>query len=98
MVELSGVERAFFGSAGVADVDAWLVEAVQERLAVDAVEIVFRSGRIDAVYGLLLAEGRKVVLKVHRPPVDVPGLEVNREALAYLASAGCPAPEPSTAR
>jgi Ser/Thr protein kinase RdoA (MazF antagonist) len=94
MDELSALERAFFGAVGAAHVNAWLAETVRERLAVDVAEIAFRSGRIDAVYGLLLADGRKVVLKVHRAPVDVPGLEAQREALAYLASTGYPAPEP----
>ena len=70
MDELSGLERAFFGSVRAADVNEWLAEALRERLAADVAEIVFRSGRIDAVYGLLLADGRKVVLKIHRPPVD----------------------------
>src|SRR5206468_3473006 len=94
MVELSGLERAFFGSVRGADVDAWLAETLRERLAVDVAQVVFRSGRIDAVYGLLLADGRKVVVKIHRPPVDVAGLEANREALGYLASTGYPCPEP----
>src|SRR3954452_16357627 len=94
MDELSGVERAFFGSVRVADVDAWLAATVRERLTVDVAEIVFRSGRIDAVYGLLLADDRKVVVKVHRSPVDVSGLEAKREVLCYLASAGYPCPEP----
>jgi hypothetical protein len=94
MAELSGLERAFFGPVSTADVDAWLADAVQERLAVDVAEVLFRAGRIDAVYGLLLGDGRKVVLKVHRPPVDVSGLEALREALSYLASTGYPSPEP----
>src|SRR3954454_5023471 len=94
MEELSGVERAFFGSVRVADVDAWVAATGRERLTVDVAEIVFRSGRIDAVYGLLLADDRKVVVKVHRSPVDVSGLEAKREVLCYLASAGYSCPEP----
>jgi Ser/Thr protein kinase RdoA (MazF antagonist) len=94
MDDLSGLERAFFGAVGAAEINAWLADTLRERLAVDVSEILFRAGRIDAVYGLLLADGRKVVLKVHRPPVDVSGLEAQREALAYLASTGYPAPEP----
>jgi Ser/Thr protein kinase RdoA (MazF antagonist) len=94
MDELSGLERAFFGSARAADVDAWLAEVVRERLAIDVAEIAFRSGRIDAVYGLVLADGRKIVLKVHRPPVDVAGLAAQREVLAHLASTGYPCPAP----
>jgi hypothetical protein len=45
---------------------------VRERLVVDVAKVVFRSGRIDAVYGLLLADDRKVVVKVHRSPVKRP--------------------------
>lgn len=94
MDELSGIERAFFGSVRAADVDEWLAEALRERLAVNVAEIEFRSGRIDAVYGLLLGDGRKVVMKIHRPPVDVSGLKATREALSYLASTGYPCPTP----
>ena len=41
----------------------------------------FRAGRVDAVYGLQLSDAGRVVLKVHRPPVE----------LAHLAAtvAGC---------
>jgi Ser/Thr protein kinase RdoA (MazF antagonist) len=94
MGELTGLERAYFGSVGVADVDDWLAATVRERLAADVAEVVFRSGRIDAVYGLRLADGRKVVVKVHRAPVDVCGLAAQREALRHLAAAGYPCPEP----
>src|SRR4051794_27825891 len=91
---LTGLERAFFGSLGAAEVDEWVAAMVRERLAVDVAEVVFRSGRIDAVYGLLLADGREIVVKIHRPPVDVSGLEATREALRHLASSGYPCPEP----
>jgi Ser/Thr protein kinase RdoA (MazF antagonist) len=94
MEELSGIERAFFGSVSVAALDDWLAATARERLGVDVAEILFRSGRIDAVYGLRLADERKVVLKVHRPPVDVDGLAANQEVLGYLASTGYPCPEP----
>jgi len=94
MDQLSGLERAIFGGVGTADVDAWLAETVRERLGVDVAGILFRSGRIDAVYGLRLADGRQVVLKVRRPPVDVDGLAANREILGHLASTGYPCPEP----
>jgi Ser/Thr protein kinase RdoA (MazF antagonist) len=92
--ERSGLERVFFGGARAAEVDAWLAELVRERLSAEVAAIAFRSGRIDAVYGLELDDGRKVVLKLHRPPVDVPGLAAAREALAHLASTGYPCPAP----
>lgn len=94
MDQLSGLERAIFGSVSAAELDAWLADTVRERLGVDVAEIEFRSGRIDAVYGVRLADDRKVVLKVHRPPVDVDGLAASREVLRYLASTGYPCPEP----
>src|SRR4051794_12394296 len=94
MDELSGLERALFGPVSAAAVNEWLAETLRERLAADIAEIAFRSGRTDAVYGLRLADGRTVVAKVHRPPVDVHGLEAQREALSYLASSGYPCPEP----
>jgi len=94
MDELSGLERAFFGSVTAAGLDEWLAETVRARLAVELARIEFRSGRIDAVYGMRLADERKVVLKVHRPPVDVSGLQARQEALGYLASTGYPCPVP----
>jgi hypothetical protein len=94
MDELSGIERAFFGSVRAAEVDDFLAATVRERLGAELEAILFRAGRIDAVYGLRLADGRKVALKVHRPPVDVDGLAAGREVLGYLASTGYPCPEP----
>jgi hypothetical protein len=71
---------------------------VRERLRVDLARIVFRSGRIDAVYGLPLADDRQVVLTLHRPPADVPGLRTKVDVLSYLASTGHPVRNRSTAR
>ena len=68
-----------------------MAETVRARLAVEFARIEFRSGRIDAVYGMRLADDRKIVLKLHRPPVGVSALEANQEALGCLARERPPA-------
>lgn len=90
----SGVERAVFGEGSVAQIDAWLLTVVADRLSTRVDRILFRPGRVDAVYGLELAVGRQVVLKVHRPPVDVSGVAATVDALAYLHVRGYPCAEP----
>jgi Ser/Thr protein kinase RdoA (MazF antagonist) len=90
----SGTERVIFGEAELETVDAWLDVVVHARLGSRLDHVVFRSGRIDAVFALRLADGRDVVVKVHRPPVDVPALAASQEALRHLVAAGYPCPTP----
>nr|WP_238345200.1 phosphotransferase [Actinopolymorpha cephalotaxi] len=60
----------------------------------------FRAGRIDAVWGVELDDGRAVVIKGHRTPAgpDTVGaldtIVAARDAQRYLAAAGFPCPEP----
>ncbi len=92
----SGLERVFFGAAGTREIDRGLGAVVAELLGTGVVEVMFRSGRIDAVYGLRLADGRVVVLKVHRPPVELISLTATVKVLRHLAEAGYPCPQPLT--
>ncbi len=55
----SGIERAVFGAVGRDDIDAWLSRHLRARLGGDLSHIVFRSGRIAAVYGAALSDGRQ---------------------------------------
>lgn len=86
----SGLERALFGGLGTAAVDRWVAGAVREALGVAVTAVLFRAGRIDAVYGVRLADGRDAVVKVHRPPADPAVLAATGEVLDLLAAAGCP--------
>lgn len=92
--EPSGLERAFFPGLTVRDIDRWLDSAVSLRLGSGCAGIAFRAGRIDAVYGLRLDDGRAVVVKLHRAPVDLPALLATTDALRHLAATGYPCPTP----
>ena len=88
----SGLERVLFDGAGRGEIDAWVAGAVREALGADVTELLFRAGRIDAVYGVRVDDGRDAVLKVHRPPVDPAELAATGEVLDLLAAAGYPCP------
>ena len=66
--EVSGVERAVFGPVPTGAVDDWLLRHVRERLAADVSDVQFRSGRVSPVFGLRLAGGSQIVVKVFRQP------------------------------
>ncbi|MCX6464285.1 MAG: phosphotransferase, partial [Pseudonocardiales bacterium] len=89
----SGLERALFGGAGTAEIDRWVAGAVREALGVAVIAVLFRAGRIDAVYGVRLADGRDAVVKVHRPPADPEALAATGKVLDLLASADYPCPQ-----
>ncbi len=90
----SGLERVFFPATARRDIDRWLDGVARDRLGAGVEQVVFRAGRIDAVYGLRLDDGRTVVLKLHRAPVDVPALRATTDALRHLAATGYPCPRP----
>jgi hypothetical protein len=66
----NGIERAVFGPVGRNDIDTWVGKHVRARLGLTMASVVFRSGRLAAVYGAVLSDGREVAGKVHRRPVD----------------------------
>ena len=91
---MSGLERAFFGDATREQIDGWVTARAEELLGEPVAALWLRSGRIDAVYGLQIADGRRVVLKVHRPPVDLDALAAAVEVLGHLHASGYPCPRP----
>jgi hypothetical protein len=91
---VSGVERAVFGPVPTGVVDDWLTRHVRSRLGADVSRVLFRSGRISPVFGLRLADGSEVVVKVFRPPVTVSRLEAVVRCQARLFAVGYPCPEP----
>jgi hypothetical protein len=90
----SGIERAVFGAVDRDNIDGWLSRHVQSRLGSDLSGIVFRTGRIAAVYGAALSDGRVVAVKVHRRPADVTYLSAAAACQRRLADAGYPCPAP----
>jgi Phosphotransferase enzyme family len=94
MSGLSGVEAAVFGPLSSAAVGGWLDRLASQRLGAGVAEVLFRSGRIAAVYGLRLVDGRRVAVKVHRAPVDADRLARTVRCQRLLAEAGFPCPLP----
>ncbi|GAA1855709.1 phosphotransferase [Microlunatus capsulatus] len=91
---LTATERAVHGDVTPAALHATLDRWLRARLGSGIAAVRFRAGRIDAVRGLELADGRAVVVKAHRPPVDLAAVGAAVEAQRVLAAAGFPCPRP----
>ena len=87
-------EQAVFGLGSAEEIASLVSAYVRTRLGASVDHVVFRSGRIDAVQGVGLDDGRSVVVKAYRRPVDLEGRRVAGEAQRALAAAGFPCPEP----
>ncbi len=57
----SGIERLLFNVEYTADVDRWLEAEVRRHLSAGVGRVLFRAGRVDAVFGLALTDGREIV-------------------------------------
>lgn len=93
-VDVSGVEATVVGLQSRREVDRWVSDALEQLLGERVRSVLFRSGRIDAVYGLETEPGRRVLLKVHRAPVDLAGRRLVVRAQEVLAEAGFPCAQP----
>jgi Phosphotransferase enzyme family len=91
---VEGIERAIFGYVSEAEVDGWLDRLVSSRLSTGMRCVLFRSGRVSAVYGLQLDDGTQVVVKVHRGHPDMGSLAAAVTSQRRLAEHGYPAPLP----
>ena len=94
LAELSGTERAVYGSVPPAELWAFLDSWVRDRLGSPLATVRFRAGRIDVVWGVELEDGRAVVIKTHRPPVDLQATRVASDAQRLLSAAGFPCAVP----
>ena len=90
----SQTEIAVFGSSTSAEIRAYVESYVRHQLSDEVACVRFRAGRIDAVWGVDLADGRAVVIKVHRPPSDLDALRATADAQRVLAEASFPCPIP----
>ena len=95
---VEGIERAIFGHVPEAEIDGWLHRLVSSRLSTGVAGVLFRSGRVSAVYGLQLDDGTQVVVKVHRGHPDLESLSAAATSQRWLAEHGYPAPYRSTGR
>ena len=91
---LSDTERAVLGDVPATQVLTFLSSYTRERLGQPIRIVRFRAGRIDAVWGVELADGRQVVIKAHRQPVDLVAVTAATAAKSLLVAAGYPCPQP----
>jgi Ser/Thr protein kinase RdoA (MazF antagonist) len=91
---ISGTERAIYGSVTSLELRTFLDAWARNKLGSAIAEVAFRAGRIDVVWGVALEDGRGVVIKTHRPPVDMDAIRSANEAQRLLAAAGFPTAVP----
>ncbi|MEV5961505.1 hypothetical protein AB0L70_07050 [Kribbella sp. NPDC051952] len=92
--EISGTERAVYGSVTSLEVQVFLDEWVTDLLGSSIARVRFRAGRIDVVWAVELADGRAVVIKTHRPPVDLDAIRLVNDAQRLLVKANFPCTVP----
>lgn len=91
---LSGTEREVYGPVSPLELRQFLNNWARRRLGSPIVNVRFRAGRIDVVWGVELEDGRAVIIKIHRPPVDTDAIETAHEAQHLLARSGFPCAMP----
>lgn len=84
------VEDEIFGTHEPADVAA----ALDEALGAPVAEILFYEVSVGVVAGVVLGDGRRLVLKAHRPNVSLEYLVAVAAVQRALGDAGFPAPRP----
>lgn len=82
------------GSATALELQAFLDAWARDRLGSPIADVRFRAGRIDVVWGVELADGRAVVIKTHRLPVDLDAVRVAHDAQRLMVTAGFPCAVP----
>ena len=88
------VERLVFGTDDVDSIAAQVDRFCCERLGAAVAEPCFFESSVGSVFGLQLADGRQVVVKVHQPKEPVEFLQAVHVVQSYLVDAGFPAPRP----
>ena len=91
---ISDTERAVYGAVTSGELRAFLDAWVRDRLGSPIEEVRFRAGRIDVVWGVQLEDGRAVVIKTHRSPVDIDAIRAANAAQRLLAISGFPCAAP----
>jgi Phosphotransferase enzyme family len=91
---VGGIQQAVFGEVTQGQVTAWLDRHLRRRLGVGVQQILVRTGRLAAVYGLRLTDGTKVAAKVHRGTASTGRLAAAASCQRVLAEAGYPCPVP----
>lgn len=94
MAELTDTERAILGEVSVAEALSFFSAYAQDQLGSPIAQVRFRAGRIDVVWGVELDDGRAVVIKSHRLPVDLEAIAAARDAQRRLRVTDFPCPGP----
>jgi hypothetical protein len=92
--DVSDGEVELLGFTDRGAIEGWLDRVLHRLLGLDLAQVVFAAGRIDAVYGLTTGDGRGLLLKVHRPPVDLVARGLVAEAQKAMSAEGFPCAEP----
>src|SRR5690242_9658053 len=82
------------GAVTFPELFAFMDQWARIRLGSGIADVRFRAGRIDAVWGVELQDGRAVVIKAHRTPVDLHAARATRDAQQTIVAAGFPCPVP----
>lgn len=91
---LSGTEAALYGTVTPQELREFLNGWTARRLRSPIARVRFRAGRVDVVWGADLQDGRAVVIKTHRPPVDLAAIQVTNDAQRVLVETGFPCAMP----
>jgi Phosphotransferase enzyme family len=92
--DVSGAERVIFGSSSSEAIAGVLDTYLRGHLGRSISEVLFRAGRIDSVWGVRTDDGSEVVVKAHRPPVDLTARTAVVVAQRLLNDADFPCPTP----
>jgi hypothetical protein len=90
---VQGVERKIFGEVSEDYITDWLDRQLYGRLSLYIRQVLFRSGRLGAVYGLHLTDNTSVVVKVHAT-AELRHLEAVKTCQELLTAGGYPCPVP----
>jgi hypothetical protein len=88
------IEGIVFGTRDAVEIGWLLDEFCVSELGSPIAEVLFHQTSVGAVFGLILGDGRRVVVKVHQPRETFARLQVIREVQDELFEAGLPCPQP----
>jgi hypothetical protein len=88
------VEQLVFGTRDGDVIDERVSLFCEAQLGSPVAEVLFRATSVGVVFGLRLADGRRVVLKAHQPRESRESLEAVHAVQGRLFRAGFPCPEP----
>ena len=86
--------RAVFGTTDAAEIRRRLDAFCERRLGSPPVRYFHCSVSVGAAFGVALADGRRVAVKVHRPERGIAFLRAAHRVQRHVAASGFPAPTP----